>query len=105
MKKSIFTLLLFALAFACQREANQPEPEQKNMYYYMYSEKAQGATNRTCIYKRKRYTYIAGDAHQVAEYRRMFSDAVIQDSLFATGVVVMNGTICGQTFNMEDNER
>jgi hypothetical protein len=101
MKKPIFTLILFALAFACQREANQPEPEQKSMFYYMYSKKAQDATNRTCIHKRKRYTYIARDARQVAEYRRMFSDSVIQDSLFASGVVVMNGTICGQTFNME----
>lgn len=71
------------------------------MYYYMFSEKAQSATNRTCIYKSKKYTYIAGDQHQVAEYRRMFSDAVVIDSLFASGVVVMQGTICGQTFQME----
>jgi hypothetical protein len=101
MKKSIFTILLFALAFACQRETPAPEVEQKSMYYYMHSEKAQNRTNRTCVHKSKRYTYIAGDAYQVTQYRRMFSDAVIVDSLFASGVVVMNGTICGHTFNME----
>ena len=101
MKQAILTLILFALAFACQRETPAPEPEEKSMYYYMHSDKAQDASNRTCIYKRKKYTYIAGDQHQVAEYRRMFSDAVIIDSLFASGVVVMQGTICGQTFQME----
>lgn len=104
MKQATLTILLFALAFACQRETSTPEADQKSMYYYMHSEKAQNASNRTCIYNRKRYTYIAGDQHQVAEYRRMFSDAVIIDSLFASGVVVMQETICGQTFQMEDNE-
>lgn len=104
MKQATLTLILFALAFACQRETPAPESDQKSMYYYMYSEKSQNASNRTCIYKRRKYTYIAGDQHQVAEYRRMFSDAVIIDSLFASGVVVMGKTICGQTFNMEDNE-
>ncbi len=101
MKQATLTLILFALAFACQRETSASEPDQKSMYFYMNSEKAQSATNRTCIYKGKRYTYIAGDQHQVAEYRRMFSDAVVVDSLFASGVVVMQGTICGQTFQME----
>ncbi len=101
MKQATLTILLFALAFACQRETPAPEPDQKSMYYYMHSEKAQNASNRTCIYKRKKYTYIAGDQYQVAEYRRMFSDAVIIDSLFASGVVVMQGTICGQTFQMD----
>ena len=101
MKQATLTILLFALAFACQRETPAPEPEEKSMYYYMHSEKAQDASNRTCVYKRKRYTYIAGDAYHVAEYRRVFSDAVIIDSLFASGVVVMQGTICGQTFQME----
>ena len=101
MKQATLTLILFALAFACQRETPAPEADQKSMYYYMFSEKAQNASNRTCIYKSKPYTYIAGDQHQVAEYRRMFSDAVVVDSLFASGVVVMQGTICGQTFQME----
>ena len=101
MKQATLTLILFALAFACQRETSAPEPDQKSMYFYMNSEKAQSSTNRTCIYKGKRYTYIAGDQHQVAEYRRMFSDAVVIDSLFASGVVVMQETICGQTFNVE----
>lgn len=101
MKQAALTLILFALAFACQRETPAPESDQKSMYFYMHSEKAQSRTNRTCIYNRKRYTYIAGDQHQVAEYRRMFSDAVVVDSLFASGVVVMQGTICGQTFQME----
>ena len=101
MKQATLTLILFALAFACQRETSAPEPDQKSMYFYMNSEKAQSATNRTCIYKGKRYTYIAGNQHQVAEYHRMFSDAVVIDSLFASGVVVMQGTICGQTFQME----
>lgn len=101
MKQATLTLILFALAFACQRETSAPEPDQKSMYYYVYSEKAHNASNRTCIHKRKKYTYIAGDQLQVAEYRRMFLDAVIVDSLFASGVVVMQGTICGQTFQME----
>jgi hypothetical protein len=101
MKQATLTLILFALAFACQRETPAPEPDQKSMHYYMHSKKAQNASNRTCIYKRKKYTYIAGDQYQVAEYRRMFSDAVIIDSLFASGVVVMQGTICGQTFQMD----
>lgn len=102
MKQATLTLILFALAFACQRETPAPEPDQKSMHYYMHSEKAQNASNRTCIYNRKRYTYIAGDQYHVAEYRRMFPDAIIQDSLYADGVVVMDRTICGQTFQMED---
>lgn len=104
MKQATLTLILFALAFACQRETTTPETDQKSMYYYMFSEKAQNTTNRTCVYNRKPYTYIAGDAYQVAEYRKDFKDAIIQDSLFASGVVVMQGTICGQTFNMENND-
>lgn len=101
MKQATLTLILFALAFACQRETPTPEAGQKSMYFYVYSEKAQNASNRTCIYKGNRYTYIAGDQRQVSEYRRMRSDAVVIDSLFASGVVVMGKTICGQTFNME----
>lgn len=101
MKRPIFTISLFALAIACQVQTTKPAPEVKSMYYYMFSEKAQNQTNRTCIYNRKRYTYIADGQYQVSEYRRMFSDAIIQDSLYASGVVVMDRTICGQTFQME----